>query len=130
MTGAVPAGAGTTYGGRAGACETEPASASRHVRRGPAGAVFWQLLQRAASHSPARRFHARGMGAELPLLAKHSRGLGCPRPWPGAMRSLVLVAACAGARRLDIVGDGTRKYASQGACLDATTGIVTCTGRH
>ena len=65
-----------------------------------------------------------------------SRGLarlaGCPRPWPGAMRFLVLVAACAGARRLDIVDgggnnvNGSRVYASQGACLDATTGIVTC----
>jgi hypothetical protein len=37
-------GAGTrTCGGRADACETGPAPASRHVRRGPAaGACFWQ----------------------------------------------------------------------------------------
>ena len=42
------------------------------------------------------------------------------------MRFLVLVAACAGARRLDIVGDGTRQYASQGACMDVTTGIIYC----
>ena len=93
----------------------------------PPGLVFGsanpgQLLQRAASHLFARRFHARGVGAELPLLAK----LPCPRPWPGPMRFLVLVAACAGARRLDIVGDGTRKYASQGACYDPTTQITVC----
>jgi len=36
------------------------------------------------------------------------------------------VAACAGARRLDIVGDGTRQYASQGACYDPTTQITVC----
>ncbi len=42
------------------------------------------------------------------------------------MRFLVLVAACAGARRLDIVGDGTRQYASQGACYDPTTQITVC----
>ena len=44
----------------------------------PPGLVFGsanpcQLLQRAASHLFARRLHARGVGAELPLL---SRGLG------------------------------------------------------
>jgi hypothetical protein len=42
------------------------------------------------------------------------------------MRFLVLVAACAGARRLDIVGDGTFQYASQGACYDPTTQITVC----
>ena len=93
----------------------------------PPGLVFGsantcQLLQRAASHLFARRLHARGVGAELPLLAK----LPCPRPWPGPMRFLVLVAACAGARRLDIVGDGTFQYASQGACYDPTTQITVC----
>ena len=39
------------------------------------------------------------------------------RAWSGLLRE------CAAD---DIVGDGTHQYASQGACVDVTTGIIYC----